>query len=372
MDRGGLGVVGRFGSWVVVGYGRGMRRSCLILGVIAGCSSAETGALESMSEGTAVSASATTGGGDGTTQVEKTSETTGGVDVTGVPTSDGPTGGTTGSDPSGVTLGSSGPADTGTGTEGDTTTGVMSGGCGMAAPFVGAMDQTIMVEGVERSYILALPDGYDPAQAYPLVFAWHGRGGDASTARLYFKVEEAAQGAAIFVYPNGLPLADMQNQTGWDLDPNNEDFALFDALLAEMNAKLCLDGRVFSTGHSFGGYMSNQLGCFRGDVVRAIGPVAGGGPYGGACVGQVAAWLAHGNMDMVVPFTEGENSRDHWAAANGCDAVTEAVDPAPCTAFTGCDDGFPVTWCEHEIPDFLGHTWPSWAGPAIWKFFAQF
>ena len=152
VERGGLGVVGRFGSWVVVGYGRGMRRSCLILGVIAGCSSAETGALESMSEGTAVSASATTGGGDGTTQVEKTSETTGGVDVTGVPTSDGPTG----SDPSGVTLGSSGPADTVTGTEGDTTTGVMSGGCGMAAPFVGAMDQTIMVEGVERSYILAL------------------------------------------------------------------------------------------------------------------------------------------------------------------------------------------------------------------------
>ena len=77
-------------------------------------------------------------------------------------------------------------------------------------------------------------------------------------------------------------------------------------------------------------------------------------------------------LSLYLLRTEGENSRDHWAAANGCDAVTEAVDPAPCTAFTGCDDGFPVTWCEHEIPDFLGHTWPSWAGPAIWKFFAQF
>lgn len=65
-------------------------------------------------------------------------------------------------------------------------------------------------------------------------------------------------------------------------------------------------------------------------------------------------------------------SRDFWAMANGCDAATEPVDPAPCTAFTGCDDDQPVTWCEHDIPDFLGHTWPSWAGPAIWKFFAQF
>lgn len=291
-----------------------------------------------------------------------TAEPTGGA--TEVLTTDG---GVTGD----VTAAMSGADESGGGT--DATTGAMSGGCGQAAPFAGAMAQTIMVEGVERSYILALPDGYDPSHAYPLVFAWHGRGSNADQARLYFNVEQASQGAAIFVYPNGLPLADMNDQTGWDLDPSNEDFALFDALMDEMSATLCVDtGRVFSTGHSFGGYMSNQLGCFRGGVVRAIGLVAGGGPYGGGCVGQVAAWLAHGSVDMVVPFSEGENSRDHWAAANGCDAVTEPVAPPPCTAFTGCDDGFPVTWCAHDIPDFLGHTWPSWAGPAIWGFFSQF
>ncbi len=315
---------------------------------LAGCSNVEPGGLDSMSEGTASMASATvTGSGEPT----EAGETTGSAS-------------TTSTDPSG--------SGTDTGSGDDTTTGVKSDGCGMAAPFVGAMNQTIMVEGMERSYILALPDGYDPAQGYPLVFAWHGRGGDASTSRIYFNVEEASQGAAIFVYPNGLPLAEMNDETGWDLDPNNEDFALFDALLAEMNATLCLDGRVFSTGHSFGGYMSNALGCFRGDVVRAIGLVAGGGPFGGPCVGQVAAWLAHGSLDMVVPLSQGEMSRNHWSDANGCAAETEAVDPAPCTAFTGCDAGFPVTWCEHDIPDFLGHTWPSWAGPAIWKFFAQF
>jgi polyhydroxybutyrate depolymerase len=344
-----------------------MRRSFLLVGLIAGCSSAETGAIDSMSEGTA-STPATGTSDEGPTEPEKTSVTgtsdapalsTGGDEVTG--------------DPSEPTTMASGPQETGTDTGDDTTTGVMSGGCGMPAPFAGAMEQTLEIEGVERSYILVVPDGYDPAQAYPLVFAWHGRGGDASTSRLYFKVEEAAQGAAIFVYPNGLELPEMENQTGWDLDPANEDFKFFDAMLAQMSATLCVDeGRVFSTGHSFGGYMSNQLGCFRGDVLRAIGPVAGGGPFGGGCVGQVAAWLAHGTMDMVVPFTQGEGSRDHWAQANGCAAEAEAVDPAPCTTFTGCADGFPVTWCAHEIPDFLGHTWPTWAGPAIWKFFAQF
>lgn len=334
-----------------------MRRIGVFFGVIAGCSSADTGALNTLSEGTGSSGSVP-------------ALDTGSVSTAELPTGGATDGGVTG-DVTAATSSMSGSDATGAGT--DTTTGAMSGGCGQAAPFAGAMAQTIMVEGVERSYILALPDGYDPAQAYPLVFAWHGRGSNADQARLYFNVEQASQGAAIFVYPNGLPLADMNDQTGWDLDPNNEDFALFDALLAEASATLCIDtARVFSTGHSFGGYMSNQLGCFRGGVVRAIGLVAGGGPYGGACVGQVAAWLAHGSVDMVVPFSEGENSRDHWAAANGCDAAAEPVDPAPCTAFTGCDDGFPVTWCAHDIPDFLGHTWPIWAGSAIWGFFSQF
>jgi len=355
-----------------------MRRICLLVSAIAGCSSADAGLLDSMSEGTAA-----TGTGEASTS-EKTSETAPGSGTT--PTSDAPTSDAPGlstggdevtgdaTDATAATTAATTTATTGTDSGEETTTGVvMSGGCGMPAPFIGAMDQSIMIEGMDRSYILVVPDGYDPAQAYPLVFAWHGRGGDASTSRLYFKVEEASAGSAVFVYPNGLPLADMDNQTGWDLDPANEDFAFFDALKAEMSATLCIDEtRVFSTGHSFGGYMSNQLGCFRGDVLRAIGLVAGGGPFGGGCVDQVAAWLAHGNMDMVVPFSQGEMSRDHWAMANGCDAASEPVDPAPCTAFTGCDDGQPVTWCEHDIPDFLGHTWPSWAGSAIWKFFAQF
>lgn len=293
--------------------------------------------------------------------------------------------GTTGTQTSATTTSATGEPSTGvpmtgtqTGTETGDDTGEPAGGCGKAPDLRGSMPQKIMAAGMARDYILSLPADYDPNTQYPLVFAWHGRGGSAGLAQLYFKVEEAAQGQAIFVYPGGLPLADMQGQTGWDLDPNNEDFALFDALVAEVQARLCVDpGRIFSTGHSFGGYMSNQIGCFRGDVVRAIGLVAGGGPYSAkpgvvSCTGQVATWLAHGNGDMVVPFSEGENSRDHWTEANHCEAGAEPVEPAPCTAFAGCDEGFPVVWCEHAEPALSGHGWPAWAGPAIWGFFAQF
>ena len=254
--------------------------------------------------------------------------TTGG---TGTSTGDGTSGGATTGDP--PTTGA------------DTSTGAPAGPCGQPPPFTGVMPQSIEAAGQGRDYDLAIPADYDPDRAYPLVFAWHGRGGTGELARLYFKVEEAAGGQAIFVYPDGLPLPDMNNQTGWDLTPGGEDVALFDAILADVRARLCVDD------------------------VRAIAPVAGGGPFGG-CAGPVAAWIAHGMSDATVPFAQGEGSRDHWTGANGCDAAADPVDPTPCVTYTGCDDGFPVHWCAHDEPALGGHGWPDWAGAAIWSFFA--
>ncbi len=347
-----------------------MRSSLLLASMLAACTSGSSATTDStgpagssgMSEGTAASGGPTT---DPATTGSNTAPTSG--DTSGDIGGSGSSGAATVA----VTGSSTGDATTSDGTTGDMTTGEPAGGCGKDPGPPNVMPQVMMVEGTERQYILAVPANYDPNKQYPLVFAWHGRGGDGALARLYFKVEEAAQGEAIFVYPYGLPLADMMNQTGWDLDPSNEDFAFFDALLADLNGQLCIDQqRIFSTGHSFGGYMSNQIGCFRGDVIRGIGLVAGGGPYGGACSGQVATWLAHGTVDAVVPYGEGTNSHEHWSAANGCAGAGDAVDPAPCVADADCDPESPVTWCSHDEAGFSGHGWPNWAGPGIWSFFA--
>lgn len=280
---------------------------------------------------------------------------------------------TTGGDPTtSGTTGTTGDVSTTTSSSSAaaSTTGEPAGPCGQPPPFTGAMAQKIEAAGLDRRFDLVIPADYDPDRPYPLVFAWHGRGGSGQLARLYFKVEEAAAGQAIFVYPDGLPLPEMGGQTGWDLDPANEDFALFDAILEDLSSRLCIDpARVFSTGHSFGGYMSNALGCARAGIVRAIAPVAGGGPFG-ACQGPVAAWLAHGAGDTTVPLSQGEGARDRWRTANSCSEAAAPTDPAPCVAYADCDPGFPVHWCQHDEPDLGGHGWPQWAGPAIWSFFA--
>ncbi|MBC8067313.1 MAG: hypothetical protein IAG13_03185 [Deltaproteobacteria bacterium] len=247
-----------------------------------------------------------------------------------------------------------------------------SAGCGTPAS-AGVTKVTIDIEGTEREYLLVVPEGYDPAVPLPLVFGWHGRGGTPEFAHVYFGIEAAAAGGALFIYPQGLPIESMGGESGWDLAPAGIDVAFFDGMLAATQSSLCVDvDRVFSTGHSFGGYMSTALGCFRASALRAIGSVAGG-PAFGECEPdeRVAALLVHGSLDEIVPLEQGVLARDQQVQRNGCGATSVPHDPEPCVARDDCMPGYDVRWCEHAIADLQGHTWPDFAPGAIWGFFAS-
>lgn len=238
-----------------------------------------------------------------------------------------------------------------------------SSGCG-ASDWPQSGDFSIDVDGTQRTYIVALPDGYDPSEPYKLVFAWHYLGGTASGIARggYYGLRAMSAGSAIFVAAQGIDNA-------WP-NTGGRDVAFTRAMLETLRSSYCVDEeRIFSTGFSYGGIMSNTVGCQLGDVFRAIAPVAGSGPrtFGGSsCTGQVAAWIAHGNLDGTVSFSSGQGSRDHWVAANSCSTQTTTV--GSCVAYEGCDEGHPVHWCEFDG----GHTQPRFAPEAIWAFFSQF
>jgi polyhydroxybutyrate depolymerase len=242
-----------------------------------------------------------------------------------------------------------------------------SAGCSRPAPAPGATARTLAVDGRPRTYLLSIPEGARPGTPLPLVFAWHGLGGSGRLARAYFGVEQAARGGAIFVYPDALPLPAFMDRTGWDLDPAGGDLRFFDALYAEVTGAACVDlGHVYSTGHSFGGFMSHHLGCQRRALFRALGVVAGGLPPGTCPGADLPVWIAHAMNDPTVPFAAGEAGKDHWTMANGCSGTAHAVEPAPCTAFEGCHPGAAVHFCVHQ----QRHAWPPFAGAGIWGFFA--
>jgi len=241
---------------------------------------------------------------------------------------------------------------------------VPTAGCGSANVAKGMQQRTTTVLGVSRHYQLLVPASYDANLPTRLVFVFHGLGGDGNQIRAYFGFEAEAKGQALFVYPDGVAQAVAGGGSGWA----ESDLSFFDAMVSEISASHCVDAkRVFAAGHSFGGYMSNLVGCERGDVVRAIAPVSGGLVAAGACKGAVAAWVAHGDKDGTVAQSEGVSARDHWLTANGCSSTSKATTPSPCVAYDGCTPDHPVTWCS-----FAGghYPLPAFTQKAIWDFFA--
>ncbi len=237
-----------------------------------------------------------------------------------------------------------------------------SSGCGLPKPATGLQSKTIAAGGVDRHYQIFVPTTYDPKAPTRLVFVFHGLGGDGNQIRSYLSPEAEAAGGALFVYPDGLVLP-AYGATAW----SDADLVFFDAMLKEISAAYCVDAaRVFAAGHSFGGYMTNLVGCQRGDVVRAIAAVSGG-LSSKACKGPVAAWIAHGDADKTVPQSEGLAARDHWVAANACASTSKPTSPAPCVAYDGCSAHHPVTWCS-----FAGghYPLPTYTRKAIWDFFS--
>ena len=268
-------------------------------------------------------------------------------------------------------------------TEGGTET--LSAGCGTTRELMNGR-RTIQSGGMNREYILRVPDDYDNTRPYRLVLAYHWRFGTAeqvangglggSTEDPYFGLFDLAESSTIFVAPEGL-------DAGW-ANTGGRDVALTDAILEEVQADLCIDTtRIFATGFSFGAGMSHALACARADVFRGVALYAGAqlsGCDGGTT--PIAYFHAHGVSDSVLNFEQrGLPLRDRYVALNGC---TPQNPPAPaansgthiCTSYEGCSEGHPVRWCAHggdhnPTEKDQGQS-KSWVPGEAWAFITQF
>lgn len=253
-------------------------------------------------------------------------------------------------------------------------------GCGEAAPNAG--NATIDVDGLERQYILALPEDYDPEKPYKLIFTWHPWGGSAQQVAGngpsgYYGLRGASAGEAILVSPEGLDFGG--NGKGWG-NADGQDIAFLEAMMERFDAELCFDhNRVFSTGFSFGGMMSNAVAC--SGMARAIAPMAGNSMVSGCANGTqpVAYFGFHGEGDSVVDVSGGRTARDVFVERNGCGEAKPSdsnwcelaggtYQPCECTTYEGCTEGYPVTWCEFKGDHMVA---PN-SAQTIWDFFAQF
>ncbi len=312
---------------------------------------------------------------------------TGGQGLAGVPSEGGalPGGSANGGAPSSGGMGQAGNGEAGQsaagagqagaanqGGSGNVDDPIPSPGCEASSPFESGTF-VIDVEGTERTYILKVPDDYDPTHPYPFIFVWHPLGGSADQVVRgnYDGLEPLSDGTAILVAPDGLmgTVGEIEGK-GWYNEGGN-DLLFLDQMLELFKGGLCLDeNRFFSTGFSFGGMMSYTVGCQYSDEFRAIAPASGSmmGGCNQSSARPIAVFGIHGASDTFVATSGGRDARDVFLERNNCGTETVAVDPSPCVEYQGCDEGYPVYWCE-----FAGEHQPwSEAPEAIWNFFSQF
>jgi polyhydroxybutyrate depolymerase len=239
--------------------------------------------------------------------------------------------------------------------------------------------ETALVNGNTRSYILAVPQNYDASKTYPLILALHGNPGSADEMLKAFPFDQIG-GEAVVAYPQGY-------DENWDLgaDPaTNVDMPFVKALPGEIAAKAHIDTRrVFAIGFSGGAFFLNQMTCSVPGVFKAFASHSGGAPYNqGAsatwpngcvkCAGSpTPAIMIHGAADTEVSLDDGKYAAACWATTDGCwqdpDAWPKTL-PTICRKADTCSSAGPVELC---VVDGLGHQPWQDAPRVAWSFFSS-
>jgi polyhydroxybutyrate depolymerase len=234
-------------------------------------------------------------------------------------------------------------------------------------PALAGAARELVLDGATRHYLIDAAAG--PADvARPLVLVFHGFQHSAAGLRGGLDlVARAAAESIVVVHPDGRDDVRLLDRVGrgWDIAPGDtRDTAFVRALLDAIEGERCIDRRrIFATGFSNGGFLTNLLGCQLADRLAAIAPVAGARPLD-ACApaAPVPVLFFHGVADRIVPPRLTVGAAAWWRRANRCGDADEVREG--CRAARGC--AADVVVCDGP----QAHTWPEDASDRIWRFFA--
>ncbi len=277
--------------------------------------------------------------------------------------------------------------------------------------------RSLMVDGLQRSYVVHMPPGLVAGRPAPLVLVLHGGGGNAALTAKQTRFDEQADRAGfIAVYPNGTdrarPLLNALGKPGlltWNagaccgyaMEHRIDDVTFIRALVGQLERDYPIDpARIYATGLSNGGMMAYRLACEASDIFAAIGPVSAV-EIAPACnpTQPVAVIHFHGSADQNVPMQGGigakalikqdrppvQASIDFWVRHDRCNAQPDLSQHGKVAllAWRGCARGSEVAF---YVIEGGGHAWPGGdriaafldapsqdinATAVMWQFFAE-
>ncbi len=228
-------------------------------------------------------------------------------------------------------------------------------------------ENTIVINGKDRKYLLELPKNYQNSEEYPLVFGLHGRTNNNEMVKDYMNLmggRWVGDREIITAYPAWLG----SGPYTWH---EAESIDFFDAMVLEISENLCVDrSEVHIVGHSLWSYFSNKLSCLRWDVINTMTGVASAW-YDKECRGPVASLIMHNAADHLVPFTDWVNATKIRREKNQCswEAKEKNIWGLNCEVWDECSAWNPVAFCT-EYPTYWNdpHSWPTDRAKGIFEF----
>lgn len=268
---------------------------------------------------------------------------------------------------------------------------------------------TMIFDGIERTFFVHLPERYSATVFYPLLFAMHG-GGTLS----YKGVEGQSQLSElsdvenfIVIYPEGLEQFGFRTWNAGDCCPSatilgTDDVGFINALLEVLKTELSINSKkVYASGFSNGGQLAYKLANIYPNKFAAVSSIAGvlqDFPYNP--IRKVPIIHFHSYQDSTAPYYGGFSdaafinfefpSLDSTllliANDYNCGLIKQTVFSNANTydffRYSDCDDNVQI---ELYVSHDGGHTWPGGqafpnmaitnhfdASSLMWEFFKNY
>ena len=263
------------------------------------------------------------------------------------------------------------------------------------------LNQNLMHDGNNREYALYIPASYDGGQEVPLLFNFHGGGGNIAEHISSADMRPIADTANfILVYPQAVPDPGNGGSTSWmhKAPTTFDDVPFVEVMIDAVAAEYMIDNsRVYVCGYSLGGEFAYELACSLNNRIAAAGAVARTmqGETFNNCAPQhpTGVLTILGTADLISDYNgitfggvqyymSAAETHEYWVTANNCNANptmstvpnTNTSDGSTVERYTWTDASG-CTYVEHLKVINGGHDWPGVFGnmdidasQEIWNF----
>ena len=229
-------------------------------------------------------------------------------------------------------------------------------------------NMSVTVDGKQRTFIMHIPSAYKGDKPVPLVIDYHpiGGSGNGEFGSSPYKAKTDPEGV-ITLYPDGTSKPGGMGN-GWNVGPccsNDDDVKFSYAMIDKLKEIACIDPqRIYATGFSMGGGMSNHVACMMSDVFAAVAPAAMDLNKTNSAACKMARPISvinfRGTNDPVCRYQGGDSGFNDglnflgaegtfrfWAEKNGCEG-SPSKNANGCDEYSNCKDGTKVVLCTKQ------------------------